>query len=65
MQNVKAHTENAETTVFYMDVYGDIYGAEEDAEITGIAGTVTVDSFFVGSYEEMMESAKQKWLDAQ
>ena len=61
MKNVNAATQTESTATFYVCVYGDIFDTAEEAEITGLAGTVTVDGFFVGSMDDMRRSALAKY----
>jgi len=61
MKNVNAARQTEGTATFYVCVYGDIFDTAEEAEITGLAGTVTVDGFFVGSMDDMRRSALAKY----
>ena len=61
MKNVNAATQTESAATFYVCVYGDIFDTAEEAEITGLAGTVTVDGFFVGSMDEMRRAALSKY----
>jgi len=61
MKNVYAARQPKGTATFYVCVYGDIFDTAEEAEITGLAGTVTVDGFFVGSMDEMRRAALSKY----
>jgi len=47
--------------VFYVDVYGDIFDSQEEAELLGMAGTVTVEGFYVGTAEGMKRAALEKY----
>ena len=60
MKTVRARMAADEiTTTFYVDREGDIFEDKIDAELLGLAGTVTVPSFFVGTLDKMRAYALQ------
>jgi hypothetical protein len=57
MKTVRAYENPDNTATYYIDIYGDIFDTQEDAEVFGVAGKVIVDGFFVGTIEEMRLAA--------
>ena len=50
-------TEKKEyTSVWYLDIEGDLFATKEEAEICGIDQEIIADGFYVGSIEDWKKS---------
>jgi len=48
---------------YYIDVYGDIHETLYEAEFFGLAKTVEIDGFYVGSRDEMKAHALSRGIE--
>ncbi len=61
MKTVNAHTDKGNIAEYFIDVNGDIFEPQEEAQLLGLYGKVIVDGFYFGTPEEMKASALRKW----
>lgn len=53
------------TATFFVDAEGDIFDTVEEAEVLGLAGTITRDALYVGSLDEMRQAALEAYNSAE